>query len=256
MRFRQANGKLIFDYPPAKSLDLELDTIAMRLYVRLTPVQLSKRAADSSFLNKEIDILFNEYAPDIWSMDSDRTHLLEPSDRHIYAKHLVYEDDSDRKLLRIYLHQWTFIKAFGLFEEFGCSEEAKTRVLDAWGLGPRLYMKSVVPKKSYPPAPMPVKADRKQVLKRKASVPISHNQSDRGSTEQSVENSRITKQRRVGSVMSGAAHSPTADEVYHAAYQKISGLTNAFLDYIRDFDQPDFKESISLVKMQEFCRRE
>tara|TARA_R110002003_G_scaffold121_23_gene10834 strand:- start:445 stop:3300 length:2856 start_codon:yes stop_codon:yes gene_type:complete len=118
-------------HPIGTILSEEVNHLATTLYAQLSADDLVLAAADSSYLNDEIDALLDEYAPDIWGMDADRSRLLKPGTDHQYPKALVYEADEDRKLIWLHLHQWIFKRAFDELVKFGDTVEARERALDS-----------------------------------------------------------------------------------------------------------------------------
>jgi hypothetical protein len=137
-------------HPAGEQLLDEVFTIASLLYTQLSADQLVQAAADSSFLNEDIDLLLEEYAPSIWAVDADRSNLLQAGELELYPKDLVYEDDDDRKLLWLHIHQFIFIKAFHDLRKFGDSEKGRAAALYRLP-GPSLG--SVVPCRTYTVAP-------------------------------------------------------------------------------------------------------
>jgi hypothetical protein len=75
--------------------------------------------------------LLDEYAPDIWSMNTDRSLLVRATLGKPYAKDLEYENDEYRKLLWLRLHQWIFKKAFERLRTFGDTHTARAGILGA-----------------------------------------------------------------------------------------------------------------------------
>ncbi|KAF1932905.1 uncharacterized protein M421DRAFT_252122 [Didymella exigua CBS 183.55] len=104
--------------------------IAGKLCDNLSAAELIAFAADPSYLDEEIDILFDDYSF-IWSVDADRTKLLTAGSDLLYPTDLSYEDDDDRKLLWIHLHRWTFIVALEKCKEVhGAGVHNMRKVID------------------------------------------------------------------------------------------------------------------------------
>jgi hypothetical protein len=110
------------DHPFIFKLEVETNRIASNLHAKLSTDELVKTAAYSNSLVEEIDVLLADYAPNIWGMDADRSKLLTPDRGRIYVKHLTYENDEDRKSLRLHLHQWICAKAFDYLRRLGDSQ--------------------------------------------------------------------------------------------------------------------------------------
>ncbi|KAF3036049.1 hypothetical protein E8E12_004651 [Didymella heteroderae] len=92
------------------SLCKDICKIAAKLCKEFSAAELIRSAADPSSLDEEIDIIFDDYSH-VWSVDADRTKLLNPGTDTLYSKDLFYEEDDDRKVLWIYLHRWIFMIA-------------------------------------------------------------------------------------------------------------------------------------------------
>ncbi|KAH7088144.1 hypothetical protein FB567DRAFT_579092 [Paraphoma chrysanthemicola] len=121
---------MVVNHPKGFKLSEEVNSLATKLYARLSVAELVNAAADSSHLNDEIDLLLDEYAPDIWGMDADRSLLLVAGSDVAYPKDLVYEDDDDRKMLWMHMHQWIFKRAFDELKKFGNSDDARKKALN------------------------------------------------------------------------------------------------------------------------------
>jgi hypothetical protein len=79
------------------SLCKDICKIAAKLCNKFSAAELIKFAANSSYMDEEIDIIFDDYSH-IWSVDGDRTKLLTPGSNALYPQDLSYEEDDDRKL--------------------------------------------------------------------------------------------------------------------------------------------------------------
>lgn len=79
------------------SLCKDICQIAGTLCNEFSGAELISFAADPSYLDEEIDIMFDNHSH-VWSVDADRTNLLAAGSDLLYPKDLSYEDDDDRKL--------------------------------------------------------------------------------------------------------------------------------------------------------------
>jgi hypothetical protein len=82
------------------SLCKDICKIAAKLCNKFSAADLIRFAADSSYLDEEIDIIFDDWSH-VWSIDADRKKLLDPThpkNDALYPKDLVFEEDDDRKL--------------------------------------------------------------------------------------------------------------------------------------------------------------
>jgi hypothetical protein len=89
---------LVLDHATGTALQVEVGRIALQLSEQLDIEDMSECAANPNFLNQEIDELFDKFASRLWGQDSNRTLLMAPGSDVAYPKHLVYENDADRKL--------------------------------------------------------------------------------------------------------------------------------------------------------------
>ena len=89
---------LVLDHAAGTALQVAVGRIALQLSEQLDIEDMAECAADSNFLNEEIDGLFEEFAPRLWGQDSNRRLLMAPGSDVAYPKHLVYENDDDRRL--------------------------------------------------------------------------------------------------------------------------------------------------------------
>jgi hypothetical protein len=158
-------------HPVGTKLSEEANHLATTLYAQLSADGLVFAATDSSYLNNEIDALLDEYAPDIWGMDADRSRLLVAGTNHQYPKALVYEDDEDRKLIWLHLHQWIFKRAFDELVKYGDTEKARERALDSLPLTTSDGAAWVVPDRFYRPAST-TQQRRLEVTKSKLKLPV------------------------------------------------------------------------------------
>ncbi|KAJ4365969.1 hypothetical protein N0V95_000344 [Ascochyta clinopodiicola] len=93
------------------TLDNDIDTIAETLSSQFSANQLVQSAADSNYLNEQIDALLQKHSS-MWSLDADRSQLLVPGVEEEYPKDLFYEESEGQKLIWIHLHRWIFLMAF------------------------------------------------------------------------------------------------------------------------------------------------
>jgi hypothetical protein len=128
---KHGNRGIVFPHPVQQSLSTDIDAIATKLYAQLPADELVRCAADSNYLNKELDIILDTYALDIWSIDADRAGMLEAGEENAYEENLVYEYDDDRRLLWIYLHRWVFVRSFELLRKQGGDADVRKGVLEA-----------------------------------------------------------------------------------------------------------------------------
>jgi hypothetical protein len=131
LKIRSLASVDVINHVTGSKLNKEIDRISSQLYGQLCTKHLVVAAADSDFLDKESDVLLDEYAPSIWGMDTDRSQLSRAKSGGLYAKDLRYEDDEDRKLLWLHLHQWIFARAFERLRTFGDTSAARTGMLGA-----------------------------------------------------------------------------------------------------------------------------
>jgi hypothetical protein len=89
---------LVLDHATGTALQVAVGRIALKLSEKLDVDDMPEHAADSNYLNEEIDELFERFAARLWGQDSNRKLLLTPGTDSAYPKHLVYENDGDRKL--------------------------------------------------------------------------------------------------------------------------------------------------------------
>lgn len=64
-------------------------------------------------------------------MDANHSKLLGSNQDQIYENDLIYENDNDRNLLWLHLHQWVFAKAFDDLRRLGDTSEARVGALKA-----------------------------------------------------------------------------------------------------------------------------
>lgn len=93
-RDRISSSFVVADYA---SLCKDVCKIAAKLCNKFSAADLIRFAADSSYLDEEIDIVFDNWSH-VWSVDADRAKLLIPGTEPLYPKDLVFEEDDDRKL--------------------------------------------------------------------------------------------------------------------------------------------------------------
>jgi hypothetical protein len=93
-RDRISSSFIVGDYA---SLCKDICKIAAKLCNKFSAADLIRFAADSSYLDEEIDIVFDDWSH-VWSVDADRARLLIPGSEPLYSKDLVFEEDDDRKL--------------------------------------------------------------------------------------------------------------------------------------------------------------
>jgi hypothetical protein len=150
------NKHVTVHHPVGQKLLGEVYTIASLLYAQLSTNQLVRAAADYSFLTEDIDLLLDEYAPSIWGVDADRAQLLQAGVDELYPKDLVYEDVEDRELLRLYIHEWIFVRAFRNLQRCGDTAQARAAVLSELDQNPNSFAGSVVPRRIYAAAQLEV----------------------------------------------------------------------------------------------------
>ena len=110
------------------TLDNDINMAATTLSEQFSANELVRHAANSNYLDEEIDALLQEHSS-IWSMGSDRSQLLVPGVDENYPKHLFYEENEDQKMyifvlrvtfmvitnlccrLWMHLHRWIVIMA-------------------------------------------------------------------------------------------------------------------------------------------------
>ncbi|KAF2000126.1 hypothetical protein P154DRAFT_209565 [Amniculicola lignicola CBS 123094] len=102
-----------FSKPCVNRLQDEVTAVAARLPKALE--ELIDVAADPRSLDHAIDDLCAEYGHDVWGMDANRSHLLDPTEGTAYSKDLLYENEEDRKMICLHLHQWICLKAFNTY---------------------------------------------------------------------------------------------------------------------------------------------
>lgn len=86
-----------YDKKDFTALDDDVNTIAEQLSDQFSANQLIHNAADSNYLNEQIDGLFVTHSP-MWSLDADRSQMLYAGVNEIYPKHLFYEESEDQKM--------------------------------------------------------------------------------------------------------------------------------------------------------------
>ncbi|KAL6711152.1 hypothetical protein ACN47E_005683 [Coniothyrium glycines] len=229
---------MAFDYVPAAQLSQEIENIAARLYVQLTGEQLVHCAADSTYLDEEVDILLDEFAPQIWGLDCHRTQLLQPGAEELYPKHLVYEEDEDRKLLWLHLHRWTFARAFTFLRQAnthvkqGLIAALQQRMVDA---------DSVVPARNYSPRDPVTTTTPQQIQKRKADSSVKKNGTKKTRTTSSSARhiDRYPEQSRrliVRLVLDSSRRGPKALDPSTASPPDATSLISAFVAYCHASD--------------------
>lgn len=93
-RDRISSSFVVEDYA---SLCKDICRVAAKLCNKFSAADLIRFAADPSYLDEEIDIIFDDWSH-VWSVDADRTKLLIPGSDPLYPNDLVFEEDDDRKL--------------------------------------------------------------------------------------------------------------------------------------------------------------
>ncbi|KAF9697219.1 hypothetical protein EKO04_004854 [Ascochyta lentis] len=101
---------LSFDKKTFVTLDSDINTVAKTLSSRFSTNEIIRFAADSNYLNEQIDVLLQTHST-MWSLDADRSQLLVPGVEEEYPKHLFYEESEDQRIIWINLHGWIFIIA-------------------------------------------------------------------------------------------------------------------------------------------------
>ncbi|KZM28401.1 uncharacterized protein EKO05_0004868 [Ascochyta rabiei] len=101
---------LSYDKRTFVTLDDDVTMIAEKLSSQFSANQLIQFAADSNYLNEQIDVLLQTHSP-MWSLDADRSQLLVPGVEEEYPKYLFYEESEGQKLIWIHLHRWVFLMA-------------------------------------------------------------------------------------------------------------------------------------------------
>ncbi|KAH7088140.1 hypothetical protein FB567DRAFT_441158 [Paraphoma chrysanthemicola] len=99
-----------FDNPDYRKLSSEVTKLSKELPKERDA--LLDFAADPQSLDHELEELLGTYGPAIWSKDADRTCLLTPDpNKKTYNKHLYYEEQEHKDILKVHLHRWIIIKA-------------------------------------------------------------------------------------------------------------------------------------------------
>ena len=222
-------GDTTFDHLAANAMSAAIDEIASGLYAKVSAESLVVCAANPDFLDEEIDVLLDEYAPDIWGMDADRSKLLEPGTNDTYPKNLVYENDDDRKLLWLYLHRWIFAKAFSTLRECGGSDEVERGVVVALSHGSSSTISSSVPERFYAQTLPGTEGEQDHKGKRKASIPPSPDQPKRPKGDQ--------------------IHASQPENA-SSSQPNASSLTNTFVKYLQNCGQSSVLETTPLDSIE------
>jgi hypothetical protein len=225
---RPSSGRMrTFQHSAAQNLSNDIGAIAMKLYAQLPASDLVSCAADAKYLDEELDVTLDTYAPDVWGMDADRGQLLAPEEGSVYKEDLVYEIDEDRKVLWLGLHRWVFVRAFELLRKHGGEEDARMGVLEALGgagdAGPvekKLELGVGTKRKA------PVQED---VVKKRVLAPPG------GSGKYFMDKA---EPRLVSQVPWKSALRPPV--------RPLDSLTTVFLDYVDNFGKPSSQEAAVL----------
>jgi hypothetical protein len=218
---RPSSGRMTtFQHSAAQNLSNDIGAIAMKLYAQLPASDLVSCAADPKYLDEELDVILDTYAPDIWGMNADRGQLFRPEEGSVYEEDLVYEIDEDRKMLWLGLHRWVFVRAFELLRKHGEEEDARKGVLEALGGA----------------------GDAGPVEK--------HMELGSGRKRKTLTQEEGVKKRVLappeGSVKYFMNQAIEESELARPLITAKDPLTAAFLDYSRTFGQPGFQEATSL----------
>ncbi|ORX97227.1 hypothetical protein BCR34DRAFT_168254 [Clohesyomyces aquaticus] len=106
-------GKTTFDSPDVRALVLDIDRVVAKLPHKSEALIIAISTPDS--LARELDYILEEHGPRIWGRSGPRLHLLRAGAQRVnaglYPKDLFYEDEGDRRTIRVLLHWWIGQKA-------------------------------------------------------------------------------------------------------------------------------------------------
>lgn len=246
LQHQLSSNRPIFHHPSVKAMSADIEATALQLYVQHSLGDLINHAADPGSLTQEIDVLLDEYAPYIWGMDADTSHLLEVGYHELYTKYIIYELDDDRKKLWLHLHQWIFILAFAHVRELGKGVKAKHTVNERLTPNGGSEKKSVLSKRpSDAPPPATGNAGRNGLtVTTPMSSPLPTQDNSKLETSKHPGNSHepsVKKQKtqHTNPTMTGPSTAPNPSPAIGATPSK---LTAAFLNYMQVQGQMEFIE--------------
>ncbi|KAI8936936.1 hypothetical protein NX059_006165 [Plenodomus lindquistii] len=242
--------------PSLTALQVEIRTIAGRLRTHLDPDELLWCAADTKYLHEEIDVLLNEYASRLWGLDAyqplPQTGLIAGSHRKI----LIYEQDDDRRVLRLHMNQLVFLEALAPPKGTVGDDEKPEPAHSATGH----LVQCVVPARTYEPVasqtkpPAQTKPERKRPFSSDSTKDSDKENSEAvviTSQEPTAAEERAKKTRKVhhnNVVNDVAANTSSSIKVYRGP----SALTGSMLEYLNNYGNPTFDESACLSNIDFF----
>ncbi|KAI8930686.1 hypothetical protein NX059_012295 [Plenodomus lindquistii] len=242
--------------PLLTALRVEIRAIAVRIRTHLDPEELLWCAADTKYLDEEILMLLNEYASRLWCPDAyqpfPRSGLITGN----YRKTLVYEQDEDRRLVRLHMHQLVFLEALAR-PKGADSDDAKAEPAHS---ATGHLVQRIVPAGIYEPVPLQNKPIAQPMPERKrpfSSDSTKNLNKENGqaaaiaSQDPTIVEQRPNKTRKVhhnNIVDDAVANTSSTIKIYRGP----SALTRSILEYLNNYGGLTFDETASLTNIEFF----
>ncbi|KAI8936935.1 hypothetical protein NX059_006164 [Plenodomus lindquistii] len=243
---------------PTSKLETEVLVVGKRIALQLSTEDCCRCATSDSYLVQDIDILLDEYAPLYWGLDAPgRTIVEKDSPGPRKGKDLVYEDDEDRKMLWLHLHQLIFLDALATVACYDTGG-GQWKETDARNLAKLAKRKQcVVPPRTYAPLPVQSEAVYYHGLDPRASIfSVSYGESQRENKGTTITTHPAATTQVQSIQIQNTQHNSCLPHPRQGTQSappnstNLSDLTASLLQYFHEQGDTTFSESTALGKIR------
>jgi len=260
------------EIPAFRALRHEIWVIAMRMYFHHTPKELVQHASTLSYLNDEVGVLLENYAPTLWGLQGDRSPLGAACALNLHYTVSMYEFDDYQGLLWLYLHQLIFLRSLYAQKSYGDSKLLSSALRDHLVLKMKTISEGcVVPATPNAPVTLQIEGARRRGRKRTADmsledidmenfpfnrpplaqpgVPVKRTRTQPAQAK-SKQPATAAKRKKSLAARSHPNQNAPPSAQFPAVYTGTCLLTAAVLDYLRCHDQPGIDEASYLSAIE------